>query len=127
MALRILVVDDFEPWRRFVSSTFQQQKDLQILFEVSDGLEAVYRGEDLRPDLILLDIGLPRLNGIKAAQRIREVSPNSKILFLSEENSPDIAEAALTQHEPWTQDRCRHSWKVVFELQMRKAGLYGAD
>ncbi len=95
MALRILVVDDFEPWRRFVSSTFQQQKDLQILFEVSDGLEAVYRGEDLRPDLILLDIGLPRLNGIKAAQRIREVSPNSKILFLSEENSPDIAEAAL--------------------------------
>ena len=95
MALRILVVDDFEPWRRFVSSTFQKQKDLQILLEVSDGLEAVYRGEDLRPDLVVLDIGLPTLNGIKAGQRIREVSPNSKILFLSEQNSPDIAEAAL--------------------------------
>ena len=95
MALRILVVDDFEPWRRFVSTTFQKQKDLQILLEVSDGLEAVYRGEDLRPDLVVLDIGLPTLNGIKAGQRIREVSPNSKILFLSEQNSPDIAEAAL--------------------------------
>ena len=95
MALRILVVDDFEPWRRFVSSTFQRQKDLEILLEVSDGLEAVYRGEDLRPDLVVLDIGLPTLNGIKAGRRIREVSPNSKILFLSEQNSPDIAEAAL--------------------------------
>lgn len=95
MSLRILVVDDFEPWRRFVSSTFQKQKDLEILLEVSDGLEAVYRGEDLRPDLVVLDIGLPTLNGIKAGRRIREVSPNSKILFLSEQNSPDIAEAAL--------------------------------
>ena len=95
MALRILVVDDFEPWRRFVSSTFQKQKDLQILLEVSDGLEAVYKGEDLRPDLVVLDIGLPTLNGIKAAQRIREVSPDSKILFLTEQNSPEMAEAAL--------------------------------
>lgn len=95
MALRVLVVDDCEPWRRFVSATFQKQKGLQILLEVADGLEAVYRGEDLRPDLIVLDIGLPTLNGIKAAQRIREVSPNSKILFLTEENSPEIAEAAL--------------------------------
>jgi DNA-binding NarL/FixJ family response regulator len=83
------------PWRRFVSSTFQKWKDLEILLEVSDGQEAVYRGENLRPDLIVLDIGLPTLNGIKVAQRIREVSPNSKILFLSEQNSPDIVETAL--------------------------------
>jgi DNA-binding NarL/FixJ family response regulator len=94
MPLRILIVDDFEPWRRFVSSALQKA-DSQILFEVSDGLEAVYKAEDLRPDLILLDIGLPTLNGIKAARRIRDLSPDSKILFLSEENSPEIAEAAL--------------------------------
>jgi DNA-binding NarL/FixJ family response regulator len=94
MSLRILIVDDFEPWRRFVSSALQQV-DSQILLEVSDGLEAVYKAENLRPDLILLDIGLPTLNGIKAARRIRILSPNSKILFLSEENSPEVAEAAL--------------------------------
>jgi len=94
MPLRILIVDDFEPWRRFVSSALQKV-DSQILFEVSDGLEAVYKAEDLRPDLILLDIGLPTLNGIKAARRIRDLSPDSKILFLSEENSPEVAEAAL--------------------------------
>jgi DNA-binding NarL/FixJ family response regulator len=94
MPLRILIVDDFEPWRRFVSSALQKV-DSQILFEASDGLEAVYKAEDLRPDLILLDIGLPMLNGIKAARRIRALSPDSRILFLSEENSPEIAEAAL--------------------------------
>lgn len=95
MALRILAVDDFEPWRSFVSSALQQQLDLQTFMEVSDGLEAVYKAEDFRPDLILLDIGLPTLNGIEAAGRIREVSPNSTILFLSEESSPEVAEAAL--------------------------------
>jgi DNA-binding NarL/FixJ family response regulator len=95
MHLRVLVVDDFEPWRRFVSSTLQMHMDVQSLVEVSDGLEAVYKTEDLRPDLIVLDIGLPTLNGIEAAQRIRDLSPNSKILFLSEESSPDVAEVAL--------------------------------
>jgi DNA-binding NarL/FixJ family response regulator len=95
MPLRMLIVDDFEPWRHFVSSALQKQGDLQILHEVSDGLAAVYKAEDLRPDLILLDIGLPTLNGIEAARRIRELSPNSKILFLSEQHSPDVAEAAL--------------------------------
>lgn len=95
MALRVLAVDDFEPWRSFVSSALQQQLDLQTFLEVSDGLEAVCKAENLRPDLILLDIGLPTLNGIEAASRIRDVSPSSKILFLSEESSPEVAEAAL--------------------------------
>src|SRR5260370_39963029 len=95
MALRILAVDDFEPWRRFVSSALDRQLGLQTLFEASDGLEAVHRAEELEPDLILLDIGLPGLDGIKAARRIHDLSPSSKILFLSEENSPDVAEAAL--------------------------------
>ena len=95
MALRILAVDDFEPWRRFVSSALDKQLGLQPLLEASDGLEAVYRAAALRPDLILLDIGLPTLDGIKAARRIRDLSPNSKVLFLSEESSPEVAEAAL--------------------------------
>ena len=94
MPLRILVVDDFEPWRRFVSNTLEKG-DLQIVLQVQDGLEAVYKAERLRPDLILLDIGLPTLDGIKAARRIRDVSPNSKILFLTEQSCPEIAQAAL--------------------------------
>jgi len=71
---RVLVVDDYEPWRRFVSAEIHKKPELQIIGEVSDGLEAVQQAQQLQPDLILLDIGLPELNGIEAARRIREVS-----------------------------------------------------
>jgi DNA-binding NarL/FixJ family response regulator len=94
-SIRVLVVDDYAPFRHFVRSTLQKQPELQIVCEVSDGLEAVQRTQELQPDLILLDIGLPTLNGIEAARRIRELSPTSKILFVSEHRSWDIAEEAL--------------------------------
>jgi DNA-binding NarL/FixJ family response regulator len=92
---RVLVVDDYEPWRAFVASTLKNQSKLRIIGEARDGLEAVQIAQQLQPDLILLDIGLPTLNGIEAAGRIREVSPKSKILFVSENRSRDIAEEAL--------------------------------
>jgi DNA-binding NarL/FixJ family response regulator len=94
-SIRVLVVEDFEPFRRFVVSILQKQPELQIVCEVSDGLESVQKAEELQPDLVLLDIGLPHLNGIDAARRIGAVSPKSKILFLSENRSWEIAEEAL--------------------------------
>jgi len=94
--IRILVVDDFEAWRRFYCSALQKQREFQVVGEVSDGLEAVHQAEELQPDLILLDIGLPTLNGIEAARRIRQVAPASKILFVSENRSADIAQEALS-------------------------------
>lgn len=93
--IRILVVDDYEPWRRFVSSTLQETSGLELIGEASDGLEAVQKARQLQPDLILLDIGLPRLSGIVAARQIREGSPKSKILFLSQNRSSDIVEEVL--------------------------------
>jgi DNA-binding NarL/FixJ family response regulator len=89
------LVDDFEPFRRLVASMLQQQPELQVVGHVPDGLEAVQKAKELQPDLILLDIGLPGLNGIDAARRIRCISPRSKILFLSENGSPDVAREAL--------------------------------
>jgi len=80
-------VEDFEPWRRFISLMVEQEPQLRIICEVSDGLEAVLKAKELQPDLILLDIGLPRLNGIDAARQIHRSSPKSKILFLSQESS----------------------------------------
>jgi DNA-binding NarL/FixJ family response regulator len=62
---------------------------------VFDGLEAVQQAQQLQPDLIILDIGLPKLNGIEAARRIREVSSKSKILFVSENRSVDVAQESL--------------------------------
>jgi DNA-binding NarL/FixJ family response regulator len=95
-SVRILVVDDFEPFRQFIISTLQTMSELQVIAAASDGLEAVRMAEELNPDLILLDIGLPRLNGIEAAHRISRVLPDTKILFLSQDNDPDVVAAALS-------------------------------
>ena len=89
------MVDDYEPWRRFFSTALEKEPNLHVIGQVSDGLEAVLQAQQLQPDLILLDIGLPSLNGIEAARKIRDVSPTSKILFASENRSPDIVEQAL--------------------------------
>jgi DNA-binding NarL/FixJ family response regulator len=94
-SIRVLVVEDFEPFRRFVSSILDERPDLQIVCEVSDGLEAVNQFGKLQPDLVLLDIGLPSMNGIEAARRIRKLSPESKILFVSQESSADLVQEAL--------------------------------
>ncbi|MGD0469675.1 MAG: response regulator transcription factor [Terriglobales bacterium] len=95
-SIRALVVDDFEPFRRFVCSTLEQIPDLQVIGEALDGLEAVQKAQELKPDLILLDIGLPTLNGIAAARQIRELSPASKIIFVSVESEPDLVQAAFS-------------------------------
>jgi DNA-binding NarL/FixJ family response regulator len=96
MSVRVLVVEDFAPFRRFIHSTLQARLDLQLIAEVSDGLEAVQKAGELHPDLILLDIGLPTLNGIEAARQIRKLAPQSKILFVSQESSSDVIEEALS-------------------------------
>lgn len=93
--IRVLVVDDFEPWHEFITKTLQDEPKLEVIAHAYDGAEGVHQAQELRPDLIVLDIGLPKLNGLEAARRIREVSPASKILFTSENRSPDILDEAL--------------------------------
>jgi len=63
--------------------------------ETADGRSAVYLAEKLHPDLIVLDINLPDINGIDAAKKIRQVSPSSRIIFASLDNDADIRAAAL--------------------------------
>jgi DNA-binding NarL/FixJ family response regulator len=96
-SFRVLVVEDYEPFRRFVCSTLGKRPELQIVCEASDGLEAVHKAEELQPDLILLDVGLPSLNGIEAARRIRKLSPESRILFVSQDNSVHVVRRALAE------------------------------
>jgi DNA-binding NarL/FixJ family response regulator len=89
------VVEDSEPFRNFICSTICERPELQIVGEVGDGLEAVQSAGKLRPDLIVLDIGLPSLNGIEVARRIRKLSEESKVLFVSQESSADVVQEAL--------------------------------
>ena len=93
--IRTLVVDDYAPWRQFLRCTLRMHDEFEAVTECGDGPEAIQKAKELQPDLILLDIGLPTLNGIEAARHIREVSPGSKILFVSQNRSPEIVEEGL--------------------------------
>jgi len=94
--IRVLLAEDFEPFRQFVCKMLASRPHLHVIGEVSDGLEAVQRVLALKPDLILMDIGLPSLGGIAAARQIRKISPGSKIVFLSQESSPDVVQEAVS-------------------------------
>ena len=95
MKIRILLADDFAQWRGFVSSTVKREADWYIVGEASDGPEAIQKAKDLTPDVVLLDIGLPKLNGIEVARQIHKLVPQSKILFLSALDDPGIVREAM--------------------------------
>ena len=92
-SIRVLVVEDYAGFRRFLVSRVQGRAELQVICEVADGAEAVQKAREFQPELILLDIGLPSLNGIEAARQIRKLSPLSKILFV--ETNPIPVKTAL--------------------------------
>jgi DNA-binding NarL/FixJ family response regulator len=94
-SIRIVVADDFAPFRQFICKTLAKWPNLQVICEVSDGPEAVQKVKELNPDLILLDIGLPTLDGFAAARQIRKIAPECEIIFVSQESSADIVEEAF--------------------------------
>lgn len=91
---RILIVDDFEAWRCSVRSMLNER--FHIVGEAADGLDAVAKAKELEADLILLDIGLPELNGMEAGRRIRDGAPNAKVIFVSANSDAEIVRAALS-------------------------------
>lgn len=95
MTIRILVVDDFEPWRCLVRSILEPIQGLEVAGEAANGLEAIEKTATLLPHIVLLDIGMPLLNGIEAAKRIRLSSPETKIIFLTQDEDQDLRSTAL--------------------------------
>ena len=92
---RILLVEDFQPYRRLVRVALEQRAGLRVVGEAVDGIDAVRKAQELQPDLILIDIGLPKLNGIAAALHICSLVPNAKLLFVSLESSDAIVREAF--------------------------------
>jgi len=90
------VVDDHEPWRRQLSSLVEQTGQWQIAGEAVDGLDAIAKAAAVQPDLILLDVELPSVNGLEAARRIVAADPGARILFVSGHREHDIIAAAMT-------------------------------
>jgi CheY-like chemotaxis protein len=95
MPLRILVVEDHAPFRRLICTALQRRAEFQTI-EAADGLEAVQKAEELQPDLILLDINLPKLHGFEVAKQIPRLAPHARLLFMSQESLSDIVRKALS-------------------------------
>ena len=95
MAMRILIIDDFKEWRDEVRLLLQARPEWEVIGEASDGLEAVRKAQELKPDLVLLDLGLPKLNGVEVARRILQLIPEPKILIVSQESDADVAQGLL--------------------------------
>lgn len=93
--LRVLIVEDNLPFLGLLTSIVRQQPHLKIIAVSQNGLEAVQLSKSLQPELVLLDIGLPGLNGIDAARQIRQLAPVAKIVFVTQESSPDVVEEAF--------------------------------
>ena len=95
MPLRILVVEDHAPFRRLICTELQRRAEFQTI-EAADGSEAVQKAEELQPDLILLDINLPKLHGFEVAKQIPRLAPHARLLFMSQESLADIVRTALS-------------------------------
>jgi DNA-binding NarL/FixJ family response regulator len=93
--VRTLIAEDYETFRQFLRSKLLEMTQYLVVSEVSDGLQAVRQAEELQPDLVLLDLSLPTLNGMEAGRQIRRLSPNSKIVFLSQESSREVMQGAF--------------------------------
>src|SRR5215472_15373229 len=94
-AVHVLVADDFLEWRVRIRSIVQQRPEWQVICEVCDGLQAVEKTAELCPDIVLLDVEMPILNGIEAARRIRHTSPGSRIIFVTKDGDTDVRLTAL--------------------------------
>ena len=94
-AIRVLVVDDYKEWQRSLQSRLESEPDLEIIGVANNGLEGAEKAAELQPDLVLMDLHMPLMNGLAATRRIREVSPNSKVLFVTENSSLALVSAAF--------------------------------
>lgn len=95
MPTTILLVDDFDPFRKYVRTLLNDQPVFQVVAEARDGFAAVRKCGELKPDIVLLDMNLPSLSGMVVAQQVREVAPQTRVVFLSQIASPEIIQEAF--------------------------------
>jgi DNA-binding NarL/FixJ family response regulator len=123
--LRVLVVEDHERFRRVICELLLQRPELLIVGEAADGLDAIRQAEALRPDVVVLDIGLPMLSGIEVARRIRAKVPDAKLMFVTSESSLEVVEQAFRTggHGYVYKPRLQRDLLPVLDAIVRGAGF----
>ena len=92
---RILVVDDNDAFRQRVKAFFAPEADMEVVAETSDGEEAITKAQELKPDVVLMDVRMPGFNGVSATRKLREEVPEVKVIMLSVFDLPEYREAAM--------------------------------
>ena len=95
MTIRILVVDDHPIVRQGLRTLLEEREGWEVIGEASDGMEAVEKAGQLLPDVMVLDITMPRMNGLEACRAIRRSLPKLEILFVTQHDSPQMMREAL--------------------------------
>lgn len=87
--IRVLLVDDHSILREGISALLNMQDDIETVGEASNGQEAILQAQKLKPDVILMDIAMPQLDGLEATRRIKKDNPKIKVLVLTQHDNPD--------------------------------------
>jgi len=94
-AIRVVIVDDHALFRRGLDLVLSEEPDIKVVGEAADGIEAVHRAEEMAPDVVVMDVRMPRSTGIEAARRIRERLPDTKVIMLTVSDNEEDLYAAV--------------------------------